>query len=368
VTRTNLLFEPLSLGRLTLPNRVLMAPMTRCRAGEGNVPTALMATYYAQRASAGLIISEATQVAPEGVGFLDTPGIHTEAQVEGWRRVTDAVHAASGRIVLQLWHVGRMSHPLFQPEGRDPVAPSAIAATGEIFTREGTKPLPVPRALETDEVSVIVRQFADGAARAKRAGFDGVEIHAANGYIIDQFLRDGSNVRTDRYGGSLENRLRFLVEVTSAVCEAWGDAAGVGVRVNPSNVGAMQDSAPDVTFPTAAAALSAFGLAYLHVLEFPAGHPWASTDEQPRRLPALRRVIGGAVIASGGYDGASAEAVLARGHADAVAFGQLFIANPDLPARLRRHVRPASPDPETFYSGDQRGYTDYPALSEDLAG
>jgi N-ethylmaleimide reductase len=362
MARTDL-FTPVQLGGQALPNRIVMAPMTRNRAGPGNVPGALAADYYAQRASAGLIVTEATQVSPQGVGYPGTPGIHSEAQVAGWRRVTDAVHAAGGRIFLQLWHVGRISHPSLQPGGVLPVAPSAIAPQGDAFTATGPQPFVTPRALETAEIPGIVAQFENGARHALAAGFDGVEIHAANGYLIDQFLRDGINQRTDRYGGSLANRARFLLEVTAAVVGVWG-AERVGVRLSPqSDFNSMSDSDPRATFGHAALALSHFGLAYLHVVE-PAG----ALPEGARPLvPDLKEAFGGPLMVNGGYTRALAEAVLARGEADLVSFGSSFLANPDLPLRLARNAPLNTPDPATFYGGTERGYTDYPALEDALA-
>jgi N-ethylmaleimide reductase len=357
------LFIPFALGDLALPNRVVMAPMTRNRAGPSNVPGALAVEYYTQRASAGLIVTEATQVSPQGVGYPGTPGIHSDAQVAGWRRVTEAVHRAGGRIFLQLWHVGRISHPSLQPGGALPVAPSAIAAAGEAFTASGPQPFVVPRALETAEIPDLVAQFADGARRARAAGFDGVEIHGANGYLIDQFLRDGTNRRSDRYGGSLANRARFLIEVTEAVTGVWG-AGRVGVRLSPrSDFNSMHDSDPRATFGHAALALSAFGLAYLHIVE-----PVGSLPEGTAPLaPDLKEAFGGPLMLNGGYTRPLAEAALARGEADLVSFGASFLANPDLPLRLAHDAPLNTPDPATFYGGDQRGYTDYPALAGNLA-
>jgi len=356
------LFTPLELGPLTLPNRIVMAPMTRNRAGPGNVPGALAALHYVQRASAGLIVTEATQVSPQGVGYPGTPGIHDDAQVEGWRRVTDAVHDAGGRIFLQLWHVGRISHPSLQPDGVLPVAPSAIAAEGEVFTASGLQPFVTPRALETDEIRGIVAQFEDGARRALAAGFDGVEIHGANGYLIDQFLRDGTNRRADRYGGTLENRARFLLEVTEAVAGVWG-AKRVGVRLSPlGTFNSMSDSDPTRTFGFAAEALGRYGLAYLHVVE--GGHESA---EGPFDWAGLKRRFSGLYMANGGYDPARAPAVLAAGRADLVSFATPYIANPDLVERFRLDAPLAAADPATFYGGDHRGYTDYPALGGSLA-
>jgi N-ethylmaleimide reductase len=346
------LFTPFQLGSLTLPHRVIMAPMTRNRAGEGQVPTELMATYYAQRASAGLIITEATQASLQGLGYPNTPGIHTDAQVEGWRRVTDAVHARGGRIFLQMWHVGRISHPVMQPGGALPVAPSAIAAKGELYTTQGPRPFVTPRALELEELPGIIREFAEGGRRAKEAGFDGVEVHGANGYLLDQFLRDGSNHRTDAYGGPVEHRARFLLEVTQAVADAVG-ADRTGVRLSPTNpYQSMRDSDPAATFTYAAGALAPLGLAYLHLHQ---------GDDASRALtPALKRAFGGPVIVAGGYDGPRAEAVLEAGTADLVAFGVPYLANPDLPERLRDGTPLNAPDPTTFYGGDARGYLDYP--------
>ncbi|HYT72737.1 MAG TPA: alkene reductase [Gemmatimonadales bacterium] len=349
------LLSPIRLGTHELANRVMMAPMTRNRAGPGNVPTSLNATYYAQRASAGLIVTEASQVSPQGVGYPDTPGIHTDEQVVGWRRVTTAVHAHGGRIFLQLWHVGRISHPSFQPGGALPVAPSAVQPRGKVFTPRGPRPFVTPHALETEEIPGVVRQFADGARRARDAGLDGVEIHAANGYLIDQFLRDGTNHRTDRYGGSVENRARFLLEVTEAVCQVWGSDR-VGVRLSPvHSFNDMADSDPVRTFGHAAERLSEFGLAYLHVIEH-------VTPEAPEPLvtPLLRARFGGPLMVNGGYTQALAEAAVARGAADMVSFGKLFLANPDLPERFAEGAPLNEPDPSTFYGGDQRGYTDYP--------
>jgi N-ethylmaleimide reductase len=356
------LFAPFQLGPLLLPNRVVMAPMTRNRAGAGNVPTALNAEYYEQRASAGLIVTEATQVSPQGVGYPGTPGIHTDTQVEGWRRVTDAVHRAGGRIFLQLWHVGRISHPSLQPGGALPVAPSAIAAEGQAFTTSGLQPFVVPRSLETGEIPDVVAQFGAGARHALAADFDGVELHAANGYLIDQFLRDGTNRRTDRYGGSLENRARFLLEVVEAVTAVWGPER-VGVRLSPwSDFNSMHDSDPPATFGYVARALAPFGLAYLHVVE-PIGVP-AGAEPLAAHLKAA---FGGALMVNGGYTKSLAEAALARGEADLVSFAASFLANPDLPVRLARNAPLNAPDPATFYGGDHHGYTDYPVLAGAIA-
>ena len=348
------LFAPITLAGLTLPNRIAMAPMTRNRAGEGHVPTDLMATYYAQRASAGMIITEATQVSPLSIAYPGTPGIHTPEQTAGWRKVTEAVHAAGGHIWLQLWHVGRVAHPSLM-DGQQPIAPSAIAAKGETFTGKGMEPFVTPRALTTDEITEVVGQYAQGAANAKEAGFDGVEIHGANGYLIDQFLRDGSNQRTDAYGGSPENRARFLYEITCAVTSVWGGGK-VGVRLSPVNpFNDMSDSDPLTTFTKAAEGLNEYGLGYLHIME-PLGGAGAPIT------PAIRKLFRRPLIVNGGYTRETAEAAIETGAADMVAFGVPFISNPDLPERLAQNAPLNPPDQATFYGGDAKGYTDYPTL------
>lgn len=357
--RIPILFTPFSAGALQLPNRIVMAPMTRSRAGAGNVPTPLMATYYRQRASAGLIVTEATQVAPEGIGYPDTPGIHTDEQVAGWQQVTRAVHAAGGRILLQLWHVGRISHPSMQPNGGLPVAPSAIKPDGQVYTAQGLQPFVTPRALETEEIPQVVAQFAEGARRAKEAGFDGVELHGANGYLIDQFLRDGTNHRTDRYGGSVGNRVRFLREVTERVAGVWGEGR-VGVRLSTINAfNDMRDSDPVGTFSAAARALDDLGLAYLHIVE-PAVGGAGYDPSSLRALPAIRESFHGPLMVNDGYDAATAEAAIRRGDANLVSFAALYLANPDLVRRFRIGAPLNAPDSSTFYGGDARGYTDYP--------
>jgi N-ethylmaleimide reductase len=349
------LLSPIKLGALSLPNRVVMAPLTRSRAVEGDVPSKLAVTYYRQRADAGLIVSEASQVSAQAKGYPRTPGIFTEAQIAGWRAITEAVHGQGGRIVLQLWHTGRLSHPSVQPDGALPVAPSAIAAEGEIFTPHGLKPFVTPRALALEEIPGIVADFAQGAVNARRAGFDGVEIHAANGYLIDQFLRDGTNQRTDAYGGAVENRARFLKEVVEAVVGAWS-ADRVGVRLSPMfDSYGMRDSDPAATFGYAAEMLGRYGLAYRHAMQGgPAGFDFV----------AFRRRFGGPYIANCGYDAARAEAAIAAGDADLVSFGVPFIANPDLVERFRRGAPLNVPDPSTFFQGEERGYTDYPTLAD----
>jgi N-ethylmaleimide reductase len=350
------LHTPVQVGPYTLPNRIVMAPMTRSRAEAGSVPSDLAVTYYAQRASAGLIVTEGTQVSPQGVGYIGTPGIHDEAQTAGWRRVTDAVHAKGGRIFAQLWHVGRISHPLLQPDGGLPVAPSAVAAEGQTYTMEGPKPFGVPRALEINEIPGVVGQFADGARVALAAGFDGVEIHGANGYLIDQFLRDGSNRRTDAYGGPAENRVRFLQQVTDAVAGVWG-ADRVGVRLSPTGVfNTMSDSDPAATFGHAVRELDRYGLAYLHVVE-----PLQRQEGMPAPVaPLLRSLFKGPFILNGGYDQETGNAALAAGEADLISFGMLFLANPDLPERFAERAPLNAADPATFYTGGEKGYIDYP--------
>jgi len=353
-----ILFTPFAAGALPLSNRIVMAPMTRSRAGAGNVPTALMATYYSQRASAGLIITEATQVAPEGVGYPNTPGIYTDEQVAGWRRVVQQVHAAGGRILLQLWHVGRISHPSMQPDGALPLAPSAIKPEGQVYTAQGLQPYVTPRALDTQEIPLLIAQFAEGARRAKEAGFDGVEIHGANGYLVDQFLRDGSNHRTDRYGGTVANRVRFLREVAEAVVGVWGEGR-VGVRLSTiSPFNDMHDSDPVATFSAAARALDDLGLAYLHIVE-PAVGGAGYDPSAPRPLLAMRESFQGPLMVNDGYDASTAEAAILRGDANLVSFAALFLANPDLVKRFRTGAPLNPPDPTTFYGGDARGYTDY---------
>lgn len=356
------LLTPVRVGHETLPNRVVMSPMTRSRAGAGNVPVPLNATYYAQRASAGLIVTEATQVSPQGVGYPGTPGIHTPEQVAGWRLVTDAVHARGGHIFLQLWHVGRISHPTLQPDGALPVAPSAIAAEGKVFTAEGPQAFVEPRALETAEIPGIVEQFKLGAENALAAGFDGVEIHGANGYLLDQFLEDGTNQRTDEYGGSIENRARLMLEVTEAVAGVWGGHR-VGIRLSPGGAfNSMRDSNPSATFGYVAGALNRFGLAYLHVVEPADLEPYKVDGVPMSATRHLRTLYQGTLITAAGYDFEKGNAVLATGDADLVGFGQLFLANPDLPERFAAGATLNQPDTSTFYGGDEHGYTDYSAL------
>ena len=354
------LFTPLALGPLTLPNRLAMAPLTRNRSTLEGVPQPLNVEYYRQRASAGLLITEATCIAPEGIGYPLTPGIWSDAQVAGWQAVTTAVHEEGGRIYCQLWHVGRISHPSLQPDGKLPVAPSAIAPAGEAVTYQGAQPFVTPRALETAELPGIVAQYRHAAAQARAAGFDGIEVHAANGYLLDEFLRDGSNRRTDAYGGGVDNRARLLLEVLEAVCPVWG-ADRVGVRLSPVQpFNDMRDSDPRGTFSRVVELLNRFGLAYLHLTEMGKDAPGAAGPFfDPLELRAIWK---GVLMTNAGYDRDSANALLAAGRADLVAFGVPFIANPDLPARYKAGAPLNAADPATFYGGGAQGYTDYPFL------
>lgn len=357
----DILFTSYRLGPNTLGNRIVMAPMTRNRAGDGNVATSLQAEYYAQRASAGLIVTCGAQISPQGVGYPATPGIHSDDQVAGWKLVTEAVHEAGGKIFCQLWHVGRISHPSYHG-GDLPVAPSAVKPAGQAFTYQGPQDFVTPRPLATGEIAGIVADYAAAASRSREAGFDGVEIHGANGYLIDQFLRDGTNRRSDGYGGSLSNRARFLLEVADAVAAAWS-ADRVGVRLSPVNAfNDMADSDPGKTFTYTARALSGYGLAYLHVVEVDASGQRPEGDLFD--CAPIREGFGGTYIANGGYDRDRAEAALADGRADLVSFGSSFLANPDLPERLRRGGPFNQPNPDTFYGGGAEGYTDYPFLEE----
>ncbi|PSR17357.1 alkene reductase [filamentous cyanobacterium CCP3] len=365
------LFTPIQLGAYELPNRIVMAPLTRNRAGEGNVPQPLNVTYYEQRASAGLIITEASQVSPQGMGYPATPGIHSAEQIAGWRQVTQAVHDKNGRIFLQLWHVGRISHPSLQPDGATPVAPSAIQPKGEAMTYEGMQRFVTPRALDLDEIPGIVEQYRQAAKNALEAGFDGVEVHGANGYLLDQFLRDGSNHRTDAYGGSVENRARLLLEVTEAVVGVWGgDGQGpasggqrVGVRLSPSSTfNDMTDSDPRATFGYAVQALNQFKLAYLHLLEPSESDLRHGGTAIPTK--EFRPLYDGLLMVNWDYDQESGNQAIASGDADLVSYGKLFIANPDLPERFAKQAPLNEPNPDTFYGGGAEGYTDYPTLAE----
>lgn len=354
------LFQPLQLGALTLPHRILMAPLTRARSTD-RVPNDLMVQYYTQRASAALIISEATAISEQGYGWHGAPAIYTDEQVAGWRKVTDAVHAGGGRMVLQLWHMGRVSHPDYQ-RGELPVAPSAIAAPGDAQTPTGKKPFVVPRAMSLSDIKQTIEDYKAATLRARAAGFDGVEIHGANSYLIDQFLRDGANQRTDEYGGSIENRARFLLEVVEAVANTWS-ANRTGLRLSPTmNGNGMSDSNPVALYSYVGKALNRFGLAYLHAAE--AIRPGRLYNpDAPRVTPYLREAFNGPLLANGGYDKATAAHTIRDGLADGIVFGQKFIANPDLPLRLKLDAPLNEPNPATYYTQGVEGYLDYPALA-----
>ncbi len=360
------LFDPVQLGPLQLANRIVMAPLTRSRTeGDAGVPGPMNAQYYAQRATAGLIVSEATNISPQGRGYAYTPGIYNDEQVEGWRLVTEAVHQAGGKIVCQLWHVGRISHPSLQPGGVLPVAPSAVKPEGQAYTNTGFQPLVTPRALEVDEIAGVIDQYRYATECARRAGFDGVEIHAANGYLIDQFLKDKTNLRTDAYGGSIENRTRFLVEAVAATVRAWS-ADRVGIRFSPiSPANDIADSHPRPVFEEAVRVINRFDLAYMHVVE--------GATQGPREVPGgfdlqlLRRAFKGLYMANNGYDLDLAVRARAAGAADLIAFGRPFIANPDLVKRMNTGAPLAEPDNATFYGGDEHGYTDYPLMETEAA-
>jgi N-ethylmaleimide reductase len=357
MTETDL-FSPVQVGPLTLANRIVMAPLTRSRAGAGDAPGPMNATYYAQRATAGLIISEATNITQQGKGYAWTPGIYTDAQVAGWRLVTDAVHQAGGRIFCQLWHVGRISHPSLQEHGALPVAPSSIKPQGQAFTETGFQPHVTPRALRTDELPGIVDQYRHATRCAMAAGFDGVEIHAANGYLLDQFLRSSTNMRTDLYGGSLDNRLRLPLKVAQAVCATWSPDR-VGIRIGPgSPANDISDADPQTTFGTFVERLNQYGLVYVHVIEGATGGP--RDAGQKVDFAALRRAFHGLYMANNGYTRDLALQARADNSADLICFGRPFIANPDLVARLRNNTKLAEIDPATLYGGDSHGYTDYP--------
>ncbi|WP_193089329.1 alkene reductase [Advenella sp. FME57] len=354
------LFEPYALGSLTLSNRIVLAPLTRNRARAGFVPSELAPTYYSQRASAGLLIAEATQISQQGQGYQDTPGIYTQAQIDGWRQVTDAVHAKGGRIFLQLWHVGRISHVALQESGAAPVAPSAIRAETKTFVNNEFLPVSEPRALSLDELPGIVEDFRKAAGNAIAAGFDGVEIHAANGYLLDQFLKDGSNVRDDAYGGAVDNRARLALEVAAAVVKEVG-AERTGIRISPiSPANGISSSDPQAQFDYLVAQLDALGLVYLHVVE---GATGGARDVAPFDFDALRRQFRHTYIANNGYDLELANARLEEGKADLFAFGRPFIANPDLVERLKTGAPLADLNQATLYGGGAKGYIDYPALA-----
>ena len=352
------LFSPMALGEVDLPNRVIMAPMTRRRAGDGKLPTGLMAQYYAQRASAGLIVTESIEVDPwSGHAAPTRPGLFNPEQQSGWQDVTDAVHAAGGRILAQLSHMGRGAHSTQLEAGGRVVGPSAIAANGSIYTAAGPLPFETPHALDEVEIAIVVAQYGKAARLARAAGFDGVELHGANGYLIDQFLRDASNQRSDRYGGTAEKRARFLLEIIAAAKAHW-PSGRIGVRVSPTNnFQGMSDSDPVTHFGAIARLLDLEGLAYLHLVE-----PLVQPAPLPHVAPTVRQAFTGPMILAGGYDLASANVALKEGRADAIAFGSLFLANPDLPERLRQDAPLNPPDKATFYTSGAEGYTDYPPL------
>ncbi len=354
------LFQPFRLGDLTMPNRVVMAPLTRNRASDGDVPRDATATYYAQRASAGLLISEGSQISHQGQGYLRTPGIYTPEQIAGWRKVTDAVHKAGGRIFIQLWHVGRVSHTSLQPNDGAPVGPSALRARTKTFLQQGFADVSEPRALELSEIPGILRDYEQAARNAKEAGFDGVEIHAANGYLLDQFMKDGSNKRTDAYGGSIANRARLTIEAAEAVLKVW-DKGRVGIRLSPAPVNDAADSDPQALFGHVVERLDDLGLGYIHVIE---GATQGDRNAVDVDYEGLRRSFRGAYIANNGYTRDMAAEAISSGRADLVAFGRLFIANPDLVERFRLNAPLNEADRATFYGGDTKGYTDYPSLDE----
>lgn len=346
------LFDPITIGDLTLPNRIIMAPLTRCRAGAGRVPSDMMVEYYAQRASAGMIITEATSVEPMGVGYPGTPGIWSDEQVEGWKKVTSAVHEGGGKILLQLWHVGRISDPLYL-DGELPVAPSAITPKGTVSLVRPKKEFVQPRALETSEIPGVIEAFRKGAENARKAGFDGVELHGANGYLLDQFLQNSTNLRTDNYGGSVENRARLMLDVVDAVLSVW-EPGRVGMHLAPRGDGHdMGDDNPKETFGYVVKALGERGIAFILTREY------AGDDSLG---PWLKEQFGGAYIANEGFEQELADRWLKEGKADAAAFGKLFIANPDLPRRFAEHAPLNEQDPETFYASTPAGYIDYPTL------
>ncbi len=355
------LFESVQVGSLVLANRIFMAPLTRNRAAADGVPSELAVTYYSQRASAGLIVTEATQISPMGQGYFKTPGIYSLEQVRAWSSIVEAVHQSGGRIFLQLWHVGRISHSSLLPNNAQPVAPSAIRANSQTLIATGFAPVSEPLALTANGIQETLEDFRRAAANAKQAGFDGVEIHAANGYLIDQFLKTGSNRRTDEYGGDAPNRVRFLAETVERVLEVW-DSGQVGVRISPtSGFNDMTDDNPLETFSVAVARLNHYGLGYLHVVE-PAQNSKGSSEEDLALSAHLRTLWKGLYVVNGGYDRLTGEEALRSGRADAVSYGRAFLANPDLPRRLQLGASLNEPDPTTFYGGDAAGYTSYPTL------
>jgi len=355
------LLQPLELGGMTLRNRIVMSAMTRSRT-PGGVPNELNALYYRQRASAGIIFAESTAVSPYGIGFANTPGIFTDEQVEGWKRVTDGVHAEGGRIFLQLWHCGHNSHPSLLPGGATPIGPSAIAVKGTVRTETGRVPIGIPRALELEEIPGVIDEYRQAAVRAMRAGFDAVEVHAGNGYLVDQFLRDSTNRRTDRYGGSPENRMRLLLEITAAICEIWG-ADRVGVRLSPTNpsVFGITDSDPQALFVPVVEALESLALGFLDVVE---GATGGATEQCPFDFARLRARFGGVYIANNSFTLRSGSAAIRDGRADMISFGRSFIANPDLVERCARGLALNDVNPQTIYGTGESGYTDYPVSSD----
>jgi len=354
------LFSKQSLGDLTLAHRIIMAPLTRCRSSQpGDIPNDLNAEYYHQRSSAALIIAEATYISPQGKGYAFTPGIYSPQQIQGWQKVTHAVHEQNSHIFLQLWHVGRVSHSALQPDNQLPVAPSAIAVEGQAFTEQGMLDFELPRALTIEELPSIVEQYRQAAINAKQAGFDGVEIHAANGYLLDQFLKDGTNKRSDIYGGSIENRTRLVLEIVQVVTDVWGGDR-VGIRISPTGTfNSMSESNPQVLYNYLVDKLNQFNLAYLHVVE-----RFGEDVSEDFDFYALRQLFNGSYIANGSYTGELAEQSLDNNQSDFVAFGVPFIANPDLPERIKQGAALNPADPNTFYGGDAKGYTDYPSLAD----
>jgi 2,4-dienoyl-CoA reductase-like NADH-dependent reductase (Old Yellow Enzyme family) len=354
------LFDPIQLGDILAPNRIIMAPLTRGRAEAGNVPGELIRTHYAQRASSGLIISEATGISQEGLGWPSAPGLWTEAQVEGWKPATEAVHAAGGRIIAQLWHMGRLVHSSFN-DGKQPISASATTGPGHAHTVTGRQPLELARSLDIAEIPRIIADYAAAARNAKRAGFDGVQLHGANGYLIDQFLRNNSNLREDAYGGSIENRIRLLREVTEALIGEWG-AGRVSVRLSPNGDSqGVDDSDPVPLFNAAATALSALGIGFLELREPGPDGTFGKTDVA-KQSPEIRKYFKGPLIVNSDHTAASAQAVMDAGIADGVSFGRPFISNPDLVDRIRDGAEWAQSNPMTWYSAGAEGYTDYPAL------
>ncbi|MTI30360.1 alkene reductase [Xanthovirga aplysinae] len=355
----DILFSPQQLGAYRLPHRIIMAPLTRSRSKQpGNIPWEMNVEYYRQRSSAALIITEATNISPQGMGYALTPGIYSPDQINGWKGITRGIHKKGSKVFMQLWHVGRISHSSLQPNGVLPVAPSAIRAEGKVFTNEGLQLFETPRALEIEEMTDIVDQYRQAAVNAKEAGFDGVEIHAANGYLLEQFLKDGTNKRTDNYGGSVENRCRLPLEVVAAVTEVWGSDK-VGTRISPSGTfNSMSDSNIEETFTFFVEQLNPFNLAYLHVVEsFRGSHTNVALNLK------LRKIFNGAYMANGGYNAQTAAKSITNGYSDFVSFGIPFIANPDLPERIKAGAPLSEADPSTYYGGNEKGYIDYPFMS-----